>query len=105
MINHLSRHAILKPCVQVIVVAATKADNPTRKVSEREGRDWASQQVSERDATVKSLARAHNRHAFVTQHTLCMCLRQAMVDGMQKNKVPCELAGQCSYRLYHAHLP
>mmetsp|Transcript_6869 Transcript_6869/g.18435 ORF Transcript_6869/g.18435 Transcript_6869/m.18435 type:complete len:210 (-) Transcript_6869:768-1397(-) len=28
----------------VIVVAATKADNPTRKVTEKEGRDWASQQ-------------------------------------------------------------
>jgi len=29
----------------VIFVAATKADNPTRKVSEKEGRDWAASQV------------------------------------------------------------
>lgn len=28
----------------VIFVAATKADNPTRKVSEKEGRDWATSQ-------------------------------------------------------------
>ena len=30
---------------QVICVAATKADNPTRKVTEKEGRDWAAAQV------------------------------------------------------------
>ncbi len=33
------------PCTQVIFVAATKADNPNRKVSEKEGQDWAASQV------------------------------------------------------------
>lgn len=37
-------HAQTAP-MQVIFVAATKADNPTRKVSEKEGRDWAASLV------------------------------------------------------------
>jgi hypothetical protein len=31
--------------LQVIFVAATKSDNPTRKVTEKEGRDWATSHV------------------------------------------------------------
>src|SRR5690242_3575469 len=46
MISHAAATCLRCCAEQVIFVAATKADNPTRKVTEKEGRDWAAAQVS-----------------------------------------------------------